>query len=151
MRLSSTCGICRGVASARPGRRPHLALLFQTNLLTFDPLLRLYLTGTKMQVFTALVFIAAGLVLSPAVFPSTRPTQPQSTNLSDEIPSACPVTKPLEHPFIPPAPYPSAGAFSMGNEKLWTNIPPDVAWLGLSHYTPDDPRFRQKLFWWSNG
>ena len=104
-----------------------------------------------MRVFTALVVITAGVALSPAVFPSTPPTHPQSPNLSDEIPSACPVTKPLEHPFIPPAPYPSAGAFSMGNEKLWTNIPPDGAWLGLSHYTPDDPRFRQKLFWWSNG
>src|SRR6266850_287378 len=113
MRRSSTSGTCRGVASARPGRRPHLALLFQTNLLTFDPFPRLYLTGTKMHVFAAVVVIAAGVALSPSVFPSTPPSHPQRPNLSDEIPSACPVTKPLEHPFIPPAPYPSAGAFSM--------------------------------------
>src|SRR6266403_3635673 len=98
MRRSSTSGICRGVASARPGRRPHLALLLQTILLTFDPLPRLYLMGTKMRVFTALVVITAGVALSPAVFPSAPPTHPQSPNLSDEIPSACPVTKPLEHP-----------------------------------------------------
>jgi hypothetical protein len=24
-------------------------------------------------------------------------------------------------------------------------------WRGLPHYTPDDTRFRQKVFWWSEG
>jgi hypothetical protein len=104
-----------------------------------------------MRLVTAVVLIAGGAALSPALFPATPPAPRQSSNLSDEIPSTCPVTKPSEHPFIPPAPYPAAGAFAMGSEKLWTNIPRNGAWFGLSHYTPDDPRFRQKLFWWSEG
>jgi hypothetical protein len=52
---------------------------------------------------------------------------------------------------VPPAPYPSAGAFWIGNENLWTNIPSDGVWNGLGHYAPGDSRFRQKLFWWHQG
>ena len=67
------------------------------------------------------------------------------------VPEACPVTKPSERPFVPPAPYPSAGTFWIGNDKLWTNIPADGVWNGLGHYTVEDSRFRQKLFWWHEG
>jgi hypothetical protein len=52
---------------------------------------------------------------------------------------------------MPPAPYPSAGAFWIGNENLWTNIPADGVWNGLGHYEAGDSRFRQKLFWWHQG
>jgi hypothetical protein len=34
---------------------------------------------------------------------------------------------------------------------LWTYIPGSGIWSGLPHYTPDDSRFRQKLFWWHEG
>jgi hypothetical protein len=85
--------------------------------------------------------MAAGAVLAPAVSPAPPKEQLQSPILSDEVPSSCPVTKPLEHPFVPPAPYPSAGAFWIGSEKLWTNITADGIWSGLV----------QKLFWWHQG
>jgi hypothetical protein len=104
-----------------------------------------------MRLLTAAVLMAAGAVLAPAVSPAPPKEQLQSPILSDGVPSTCPVTKPSEHPFMPPAPYPSAGAFWIGSEKLWTNITADGIWSGLPHYTPDDSRFRQKLFWWHEG
>jgi hypothetical protein len=66
------------------------------------------------------------------------------------VPETCPVTKPSERPFVPPAPYPSSDTF-VGNEKLWTNIPADGVWNDLGHYEAGDLRFRQKLFWWHQG
>jgi hypothetical protein len=95
--------------------------------------------------------MAAAAALAPAGFPACPQGQVPDQNLSDEIPSTCPVTKPSEHPFVPPAPYPLAGAFWIGTEKLWTYITADGIWSGLSHYTPEDSRFRQKLFWWHEG
>ena len=68
---------------------------------------------------------------------------------ASEVPDTCPVTKPSDHSFTPPAPYPSVGSFWIGNEKLWTSVTADGIWNGLGHYAPDDSRFRQKLFWWS--
>ena len=68
-----------------------------------------------------------------------------------QAPESCPVTKPSEPPFQPPAPYPSAGSLWVGSPRLWTNVPADGVWNGLGHYRPEDPRFRQKLFWWSEG
>jgi hypothetical protein len=56
--------------------------------------------------------------------------------------------------FIPPAPYPqkaNPGEFWYGTPKLWTQLRADGTWKGLPHYTPDDPTFRQKLFWWRQG
>jgi len=104
-----------------------------------------------MRLLTAALLIAAGAALTPAVFPATPHEHPQGPILSEEVPSTCPVTKPSEHPFVPPAPYPSAGAFWIGSAKLWTNITADGTWSGLPHYTPEDTRFRQKLFWWHEG
>jgi hypothetical protein len=68
-----------------------------------------------------------------------------------QIPQSCPVTKPSQPPFVPPAPYPSDGYLWVGSPRLWTFIPKDGAWSNLPHYTPDDTRFRQKVFWWSEG
>jgi hypothetical protein len=67
------------------------------------------------------------------------------------VPQTCPVTKAPRPPFVPPAPYPSDGQVLVGSPKLWTNIPKDGVWRSLPHYTPDDTRFRQKVFWWSEG
>ena len=70
---------------------------------------------------------------------------------SDEAPANCPATRLPEHPFIPPAAYHSLGNSWIGTPKLWTFIPETGTWPGLPHYTPEDFRFRQKLFWWSEG
>jgi hypothetical protein len=39
----------------------------------------------------------------------------------------------------------------IGSNKLWTFVPSDGAWRHLPHYTSEDSRFRQKVFWWSEG
>jgi hypothetical protein len=68
-------------------------------------------------------------------------------------PVSCPVTQPPSQSFVPPSPYPSQtshDAFWYGTEKLWTRLPRNGRW-NLGHYTPNDPAFRQKLFWWRQG
>src|SRR6266852_2690427 len=67
------------------------------------------------------------------------------------VPETCSVTKPADQPFAPPAPYPakpSPGQFWFGTDRLWTALPEGGAWVGLPHYTRDDPTFRQKLAFW---
>jgi hypothetical protein len=75
----------------------------------------------------------------------------QRAQIVEEPPNSCPVTKPQKPPFLPPAPYPSEGRVWIGSPKLWTDIPTDGIWRGLPHYTPEDTRYRQKVFWWSEG
>jgi hypothetical protein len=76
---------------------------------------------------------------------------PLLTSAMPQAPDSCPVTKPSEPSFQPPAPYPSNGSLWVGSPRLWTKVPADGIWNSLGHYTPDDSRFRQKLFWWSEG
>ena len=72
-------------------------------------------------------------------------TRPVAANFQShnqkEIPQSCPVTKPPQPPFVPPAPYPSDHQVWIGSAKLWTNIAKDGIWRGSS----------QKVFWWSEG
>jgi len=73
---------------------------------------------------------------------------------SHDVPETCPVTKSSDSSFVPPSPYPtkpSKGSFWFGTDHLWTALPVDGTWRGLPHYTPSDPTFRQKLFWWRQG
>ena len=74
---------------------------------------------------------------------------------SDNVPMSCPVTKPSARPFISPAPFPEnvapAAEFWLGTQKLWTVLPASGMWDKLPHYTPADPTFRNKLFWWRHG
>ena len=105
----------------------------------------------RSAVLVLLTSITALFFHVSSVFAARPQEQLRSPKPSDAIPSTCPVTRPSEHPFRPPAPYPSAGAVWIGNEKLWTYIPENGIWRGLPHYTPEDPRLRQKLFWWHQG
>ena len=71
-----------------------------------------------------------------------------------KVPESCPITKTISHPFVPPTPYPARtgpDSFWFGTAKLWTRLPSDGTWRGLPHYTPSDPTFRQKLFFWRQG
>jgi hypothetical protein len=71
-----------------------------------------------------------------------------------DLSGACAVTTPPAQPFVPPAPYPatpSFGEFWYGTNQLWTALPLDGTWKNLPHYTPTDPTFRQKVFWWRQG
>lgn len=72
-----------------------------------------------------------------------------------DVPVTCPVTKPYQtNLFVPPSPYPAkapAGSFWFGSDRLWTALPANGSWKGLPHYTPNDPTFRQKLFFGREG
>jgi len=68
--------------------------------------------------------------------------------------SSCPVTKPADQHYIPPAPYaakPSLDQFWFGTDKLWTALPVAGTWWGLPHYTPNGPTYREKLAFWRQG
>ena len=104
------------------------------------------------------IVVLAALVTCPGtgmVGAQQAPTTPTITTFTpDDVPETCPVTKPPAPAFVPPAPYPATinpGSFWFGTEKLWTVLPSDGTWSGLPHYTPSDPTFRQKLFWWRKG
>lgn len=78
----------------------------------------------------------------------------QTSPNTSVVPETCPVTKPASQPFVPPAPYPakpSRETFWFGTDGLWTSLPQSGAWIGLGHYTPSDPSFRQKLAFWRQG
>jgi hypothetical protein len=83
---------------------------------------------------------------------SVSPGQDQQKTLA--VPETCSVTKPGTQPFVPPPPYPAKpprGQFWFGTDRLWTALPETGAWIGLGHYTPSDPTFRQKLAFWRQG
>ena len=80
--------------------------------------------------------------------------QQSATAKPDGVPDTCPVTKPSDQPFVPPFPKPAKqpeDSFWFGTDRLWTQLPANGTWRGLPHYTPDDPTFRQKLFFGRQG
>lgn len=102
--------------------------------------------GTGLMAFTAATNNRTSLW--------TNRSQSSAPLLPNGVPKSCPVTKPALPPFVPPPGYPAEPGpdyFWFGTLKLWTNLPADGAWRGLGHYTPDDPTFRQKLFFWRQG
>jgi hypothetical protein len=107
--------------------------------------------------------LAALLAVAPTVLAATgskgAPTEPPETATETVVapdgPVNCPVTRPPAPPFVPPTPYPAKlgnqQLFWFGTDRLWTILPRDGMWLGLRHYSPTTPGFRQKIFWWSKG
>ena len=63
---------------------------------------------------------------------------------------SCPVTRPPDPVFVPPAPYPdasSAHGFLLGTPKLWVLVHAGP-WRGLPRW-PEG--YREKIVWWSQG
>jgi hypothetical protein len=73
--------------------------------------------------------------------------QPAFAN--DQVPSSCPVTRPSEPAFEPPAPYKEklTGQFWLGTSALWTKLADDGIWRGI--VSPSGTR--NKFFWWREG
>jgi hypothetical protein len=67
----------------------------------------------------------------------------------DRVPAHCPVTRPLNPPFVPPAPYPEkeTGRFWLGTKALWTSLSEDGIWSGI--VSPSGTR--NKFWWWREG
>lgn len=87
------------------------------------------------------------VVAVPTMVVAVSPTATPAPGAAD-----CPVTRPPEPPFTPPPPYspsPSwGGAFWYGTNLLWTQLPTDGAWEGLS----EGPYgYTQKVLWWREG
>ncbi len=86
--------------------------------------------------------------------PAPTPTPTRTTVTTGKPPADCPVTRPPEDVFVPPAPYPAklppeyAGQFWYGTPALWTMLGDDGIWnslpLGAAGYS-------QKVFWWRQG
>jgi hypothetical protein len=101
-----------------------------------------------MRLLTIVLMAAVAIAFSGR---QTAQRESQATTPREEPPPSCPITKPSDPSFVPPAPYPSDGISWIGTTKLWTFVPADGVWRALPHYTPEDSRYRQKLFWWSEG
>lgn len=95
------------------------------------------------MVFTRLLPLLFLLPLS-----SPAPSQDVQTK---SVPNTCGVTKPSEHPFVPPRPYLANGINWFGTDKLWTYIPSDgisgqgektmwfrEEWSHYNHWIPDE-------------
>lgn len=86
-----------------------------------------------MPILALLAVMALAAFLAPS---SALPSNP---------PESCPVTRPPDPPFVPPAPYPATPgerkySFFFGSEKLWLRLQTDATW-GLGN----------KTFWWREG
>ena len=90
--------------------------------------------------------------LLPLLFlvPSSSPAHSQDVK-TQSVPNTCGVTKPSEHPFVPPRPYLANGINWFGTDKLWTYIPSNgisgqgektmwfrEEWSHYSHWIPDE-------------
>jgi hypothetical protein len=90
--------------------------------------------------------------LLPLLFllPLSSPVLSQDVK-TQSVPNTCGVTKPSEHPFVPPRPYLSNGINWFGTDKLWTYIPSNgisgqgektmwfrEEWSRYNHWIPDE-------------
>lgn len=77
---------------------------------------------------------------------AAAPTAPAVPKTGE--PNGCPVTRPPQPAFVPPAPYaaqpPGGGQFWYGSDALWTALPLDGTWRRLPF---NDGAYFQKVFW----
>jgi hypothetical protein len=67
--------------------------------------------------------------LLPLLFllPLSSPVLSQDVK-TQSVPKTCAVTRPSEHPFVPPRPYMANGINWFGTDRLWTFLPSDGIW-----------------------
>jgi hypothetical protein len=128
-------------------------------------------TRDAMQRFCFLlsILVVAALLVGcspqPAVQPprvkalenptATALPEPSATAEAEVVPhgppASCPVTRPQDPLFIPPAPYDTLGfeeEFWYGSNSLWTAVRENGIWEAL----PLNPTgYTQKVFWWRDG
>jgi hypothetical protein len=107
--------------------------------------------------------LALGLLAAPALLlaacavpASEAPPLAQAAYLAPQpsaAPVSCPVTRPPDPPFVPPAPYPATPRSGdddkvwYGTNELWTWLDTDGAWE-MAH---DEHGLFDKSFWWRQG
>jgi hypothetical protein len=83
-----------------------------------------------------------------------NPTPSSTAATKGKLLAECPVTRPPEVAFVPPAPYPAklppeyAGQYWYGTPALWTMLGNDGRWGGLPLSAAG---YSQKVFWWRQG
>ena len=119
--------------------------------------------------FILLIFLISSLLASCAGQPANAksmedyrmatsvPTKPELTAtaqteiVSRTPPKDCPITRPQEPLFTPPAPYSKLGwegYFWYGSNSLWLSLREDGVWQSLPH-NPEG--YSQKIVWWREG
>ena len=77
-----------------------------------------------------------------------------ATILPNDPPATCPITGPLNVPFVPPSPYPVTPPdrygrqFWVGTPELWTMLEGNGTWNKLPQ---NGNGYTQKIFWWRQG
>jgi hypothetical protein len=73
----------------------------------------------------------------------------QAGDAEERVPSSCPVTRPPDPAFEPPAPYneKQTGRFWYGSKDLWTVLANDGIWRGIKSARGT----RNKFWWWREG
>ena len=105
-----------------------------------------------LKLATPVVMMAAVLLASCGRLASSQaPTSPSVAPAAQSRQATCPITRPQQPQFIPPAPYsttvPSA-EFWYGASSLWTAIPNSGTWPGLPF---ESGSYVQKVLWWRDG
>jgi hypothetical protein len=115
---------------------------------------------TRRQRFHFAAFTPFASIVSIATMTLFLLTPAASFASSDSaVPASCPVTRPSEPAFVPPAPYPGAPpsaphAFWHGAPGLWTMLSSTGVLRGMISASPSRPgafSTRDKVFWWSPG
>jgi hypothetical protein len=80
-----------------------------------------------------------------------------ATAQPEAVPETCPVTRPPDDPFLPPAPYPTdlrENDFWLGTEKLWIPLHYPEVWKWAPHQPGHEQEVQpltEKVFWWRVG
>jgi hypothetical protein len=108
--------------------------------------------GRSLKLATPIVIVAAlGLVSCGRLSLSQAAISPSVAAAVQSPQATCPITRPEQPKFIPPAPYSTtvpSGEFWYGAPPLWTAIPNSGTWPGLPY---ESGSYVQKVFWWRDG
>ncbi|MBI5878400.1 MAG: hypothetical protein HZB53_12195 [Chloroflexi bacterium] len=80
------------------------------------------------------VQVIARNIAAPAILSAT-PT-PTVAAVFSNVPATCPITRPPNPAFVPPAPWPAepvGGDFWIGTPELWTSVSSTGMWIRLPH------------------
>jgi len=71
--------------------------------------------------------LSARLLALLFLLPLSLPLLSQDVK-TQSVPKTCAVTRPSEHPFVPPRPYLANGVNWFGTDRLWTFLSNDGIW-----------------------
>jgi hypothetical protein len=106
-----------------------------------------------ISLFMQICFVALQTPHSTQAALAAAP-QPVQDGVRNEIPEACPVTRPPAQPFVPPPPYwtdHGPNSFWYGTESLWTLLAAPGRWNIRNNPLEGEGGYRTKLTYWRRG